>query len=138
MVCLKGTTINNLMKMNLPGDTWIYFVDITEDNNIPKLYEHYLNVACKMLNISPMLINSKTRMANACEARHMIWCAMRFNDGISTVKIGRLAKRNHATILVNTNHFKERMEVDKKLREKYEEYCKLINEDKYEQEETQG
>jgi len=120
--------LSELLKLNLPSDTIVYFVDFTKDNNVSELYAKYLNLANKLFGISHELINSRTRIADVCEIRHIIWCAMRC-DGISTNKIGQLAKRNHATILTNTENFMQRMRVDKVLKRKYDVFVNSINKD---------
>ena len=129
MVCLRRMTINDLLKLNLPTDTIVYFVDFTNDSNVSDLYVKYLNLAYKLFGISQELINSRTRIADVCEVRHIVWCAMRHIGGISANQIGQLVKRNHSTILSNTASFIERMKVDKKLRQKYEVFCNSINKD---------
>lgn len=101
-------------------ETYVYWVDYTGDSEMIEIYKKYLDTASKLFDVNPTLIDSASRRWEVTEVRHMIWSLMRFNDGMSTCKIGKIVKRNHATIKVCTDKMKDRLSVDKKLKAKYD------------------
>lgn len=120
MICLKSAKLGELLKMGYPLETYVYWVDYTDNTEMSAIYKKYLETASKLFEIDVKLIDSISRKWEVTEARHMIWSLMRFNDGMSCSKIGKLAKRSHSTILVCTDKIKERIKVDKKLKVKYD------------------
>ena len=129
MICLKSATINELISKGYPTDTIVYWVDMRDNSKVSDTYQKYLDKAYKLFGIEKELINGRTRLADVCEVRQLIWCVMRFNDGFSTSMIGQMARRNHATIITRTNALMERMKVDKLLKKKYDVFCNSINKD---------
>lgn len=128
MICLKRATIGDLINLNYPLETVVYWVDYTDCNSgKPDIYNQYLDVAEKLFDVRKELMTSNTRIAKVVEARNIVWTALYNIKKLSSLSIGKLARRNHASVLNGIKSIVDRMDVDKALRKKYNAFCNSID-----------
>lgn len=128
MICLKRATIGDLINLNYPLETVVYWVDYTgSDSGKPDIYNQYLDVAEKLFDVKKEIMTSNTRIAKVLEARNIVWTALYNIEKLSSISIGKLARKNHASVLNGVKSIVDRMDVDKALRIKYNAFCNSID-----------
>lgn len=127
MICLKHATIRELINLNYPLDTVVYWIDFVDTKaGMSNVYYEYLEIAESLFGESAEAMTSNTRKASVVEARNIVWTALHNINKLSSTAIGQLAKRNHASVLNGINSITDRMDVDKNLRKKYDAFCNSI------------
>lgn len=128
MICLKRATLGDLINLNYPLETMVYWIDFTDEKvGTSNIYYEYLDIAEKLFGIKKELMTSNTRIAEIVEARNIVWTALYNIKKLSSLAIGQLARRNHASVLNGVKSIVNRMDVDKKLRKKYNAFCNSID-----------
>ena len=128
MICLKHATLRELIDLKLPLETKVYWVDIYDyEKDYTKLYLEYIELAAKIFDIKKDSLLSKTRTADVVEVRNMIWCILNKIHNVPTNKIGKLAYKNHATVMHGIKTTIDRMSVDKEFKKKYDVFINSVN-----------
>ena len=121
MICLKHATIRELINLKVPLETKVYWVDLYDvDNDYSKLYLEYVELASNIFGVKKEHLLNGNRTFDVVEIRNIIWCVLNKIHNISTVKIGKLFKKNHATVLFGIKTAISRMSVDKDYKKKYD------------------
>ena len=127
MICLKHATLGELIKLKMPLETKVYWVDLYDvDNDYSKLYLEYVELANNIFGIKKEHLLNGNRTFDVVEIRNIIWCVLNKIHNISTVKIGKLRKKNHATVLFGIKAAVNRMSVDKDYKKKYDVFVSSI------------
>ena len=130
MICLKHATLGELINLKIPLETKVYWVDLYDnDSDYSKLYKEYIELASNIFDVKKESLLGSDRTFDIVEIRNIIWCVMAKVYNISTTKIGKLAKRHHATILYGIRTAMDRMSVDKEYKKKYDVFVNSIGKD---------
>jgi len=104
---------------NVPPEEYVYVIDENFEKNISRRYKYLLNILAKMFDFDINEIIGKSRLYPMPVYRAMAWCVLR-DDGYTYKQIGKVAHRNHATIIVLTKNLYDSMAFDKDLSIKFE------------------
>ena len=104
---------------NVPPEEYVYIIDKNFEESISKRYKYLLNILAKMFEFDAKEIGGKSRVYPLPVYRAMAWCVLR-NDGYSYIQIGKVANRNHATIILLTKKLLDGLKFDKELTMKFE------------------
>lgn len=129
MICLKHTTLRELIDLKLPLETKVYWVDIYDyEKDYTKIYLEYVELASKIFGVNKSSIMTD-RTLDVVEIRNMIWCILTRIYNISTTKVGKLSNRDHSTVSCGVRALLDRMTVDKELKKKYDVLVNSIGKD---------
>jgi hypothetical protein len=127
MICLKHATLGELINLKMPLETKVYWVDLYDvDNDYSKLYLEYVELASNIFGVKKEHLLDGNRTFDIVEIRNIIWCVLNKIHNISTVKIGKLSKKNHATVLFGIKTAISRMSVDKDYKKKYDVFVSSV------------
>ncbi len=84
-------------------------------------------ITCRVFDIEPQEMKSRTRRREISEARQVAMYLSRVHTGKSLYRIGIHYNRDHATVLYSYRHIRDLIQFDSELREKVGTANDLIN-----------
>ena len=128
MLGLKAIKLGDIR--DIPKNTIVYLPTDDAKSELKERYLYYLGILCIMLNADMKKVVSKSREEKACLCREIAWLYLRENDKIGVKRIGMVAKRKYSTVVVLSNNFKARTEIDKKARKIYDVFRNYVDNEK--------
>jgi len=79
------------------------------------------NSVCKVFELTPMELMSKSRIRNIVEARASLCYILHRKQGLTSLAVGEYLKLNHASVLHHCKNVDNWIEIDENFKEKFKQ-----------------
>lgn len=83
--------------------------------------EQAFNAVCKVFELTPMELRSKSRIRNIVEARASLCYILHRKKRLTSLAVGEYLKLNHASVLHHCKNVDNWIEVDENFNEKFKQ-----------------
>ena len=83
--------------------------------------EQAFNSVCKVFELTPIQLRSKSRIRNIVEARATLCYVLHKKQGLSSTATGEYLNLDHASVLYHSKNVANWIEVDKNFNEKFKQ-----------------
>ena len=83
--------------------------------------EQAFNSVCKVFELTPMELRSKSRIRNIVEARASLCYILHRKQGLTSLAVGEYLKLNHASVLHHCKNVDNWIEIDENFNKKFKQ-----------------